>query len=164
MAMRKKVPGRFGFTLLEMILAIAILGTTLAILAQIADTGVDAAREARAMANARMVCQSKLNELLLNIDAGQSPTAIVDAPAESFDSSTTDSFIYSVEITPGQMDGLMAARVTVTAFGGDGSEKLAVFALDRWFIDPTMGLVEAEAEELAAREEIANGTSAEGTL
>jgi hypothetical protein len=45
----------------------------------------------------------------------------------------------------------------VQARGGDGSEKLAIFAVDRWIIDPALGLEEAEAEEEAAREEIANG-------
>ena len=148
---------RTAFSLLEMILALAILGSSLAILAQIASTGVDAAREARALTTARMICQNKLSELLLNIEAGQTPTVIIEAPAESFDSASTETFLYSVEITPGQMDGLLSLRVTVQARGGDGTEKLAIYALDRWVIDPALGLLEAEAEEEAAREEIANG-------
>mgnify|MGYP001557105615 FL=1 len=148
---------RKAFSLLEMILALAILGSSLAILAQIASSGVDAAREARALVTARMICQNKLSELLLNIEAGQTPTAIVEAPAESFDSASTETFLYSVEITPGQLDGLLSLRVTVEARGGDGTEKLAIFALDRWIIDPALMLEEAEAEEEAAREEIANG-------
>lgn len=149
--------GRTGFSLLEMILALAILGSSLAILAQIASTGVDAAREARALATARMICQSKLNEQLLNIESGLSPATIIEAPTESFDSASTETYVYSVEIMPGQIDGLLSLRVTVLARAGDGTEQLAGYALDRWVIDPAMGLEEAEAEEAAAREEIASG-------
>ncbi len=148
---------RVGFSLLEMILALAILGSSLAVLAQIAGTGVSAAREARALVTARMICQSKLNEQLLNLQAGQSPTTIVEAPAESFDSASTETYVYTVEVMPGQLDGLLSLRVTVIARAGDGTEQLAAFALDRWVIDPALGLEEAEAEEEAAREEIANG-------
>lgn len=149
--------GRRGFSLLEMLLALAILGSSLAILAQIAGTGVAAAREARALSTARMICQTKLAEALLNIEAGQSPTSVIEAPAESFDSAATETYVYSVEVTPGQLDGLLSLRVSVIARAGDGTEQLAAYALDRWVIDPALGLEEAELEEEAAREEIANG-------
>ncbi|MEO1617053.1 MAG: type II secretion system protein [Planctomycetota bacterium] len=141
---------RGAFSLLEMILALAILGTSLAVLAQIARTGVDAAREARALATARIICQNKLNELLLNVQAGQAPTTMIDVAADSFDSESSESYLYSVEVMPGQMDGLMTVRLTVKAMAGDGTEQLAIFALDRWYIDPALGLEEAELEEEAA--------------
>lgn len=146
-----------AFSLLEMILALAIMGTSLAILAQIADTGVDAAREARALSNARMICQSKLSEQLLNMQSGMTPVAVVDAQTEPFDSGTMETYTYSVEVLPGQLNGLLSLRVTVKAYSGDGSEVLATYALDRWVIDPALGLEEAEMEEEAAREELAGG-------
>ena len=151
---------RGGFTLLEMILALAILGSSLAILAQIADTGVDAAREARAISTARMICQNKLNEQLLNIQSGMSPAAIVDAQVESFDSESMETFTYSLEVSQGQMQGLLSLRVTVKAFAGDGETVLATYALDRWVIDPTLGLEQAEMEEEAARQEATGGGEA----
>lgn len=140
-----------------MVLALAILGASLSILSQIASTGVDAAREARALGTARMICQTKLTETLLNIDAGQSPTTVIEAPTESFDSDSSETFVYSVEVLPGQLDGLLSLRVTVIARAGDGTEQLAAYALDRWVIDPALGLAEAELEEELAREEIATG-------
>jgi type II secretory pathway pseudopilin PulG len=142
-----------------MVLALAILGTSLSILAQIASTGVDAAREARALASARLICQNKLSELLLNMEAGQTPTTIVEAEAEPFDSASTESFVYTVEILPAPLDGLLAVRVTVKALAGDGTEQLAVYSLDRWVIDPALGLEELEMEEQAAREAMAGGES-----
>ncbi|MCO8121980.1 type II secretion system GspH family protein [Stieleria sp. TO1_6] len=146
-----------GFSLLEMLLALAILGTSLAMLAQIAESGVSAAREARALASARMICQGKLSDLLLNVAGGQTPATIIDAPAEAFDSETTETYQYSTEVMQGQLDGMLSVRVTVKVFAGDGGTPLATYALDRWVIDPTLGLEAAEAEEAAAREEIASG-------
>lgn len=137
-----------------MVLALTILGASLAILAQIADTGSDAAREARALVSCRMICQTKLNEELLNITYGQSPAIVVDAPVEPFDSQSTETYLYSLEIANGQLDGLLALRATVRAMGGDGTESIASCVLDRWVIDPLLGLEEAEAEEEAARAEL----------
>jgi len=150
--------GAAGFSLLEMVLALAILGMSLSILAQIASTGTAAAREARALATARIICQAKLNELLLDTAAGQAPTAVVDAPVESFANTSTETFTHSVQVQPGQLDGLLSVRVTVTALSGDGTTPLARYALDRWVIDPALGLAEAEAEELAMRDELTGGT------
>ena len=146
---------RSGFSMLEMLLALAILGTSLAVLAQLADVGTSAAREARALAMARLACQTKLSELLLNSTTmGQSPTAVVDAPVDSFDSQSTLSFTYSVEVMPAPLDGMLAVRLSVKALGGN-DEVLATYALERWMIDPALGLEELEMEEEAAREEIA---------
>lgn len=153
-AARNQVVSRHGFSMLEMLLALAILGASLAILAQLADVGTSAAREARALALSRVVCQTKLSELLLNVTAGQTPAPIVGAPVEAFDSQSTLAFTYNVEINPSPLDGMLAIRVTVQAYGGN-DEVLATYALDRWLIDPALALEELEAEEKAAREEIA---------
>ncbi len=152
---------RSAFSLLEMVLALAILGASLAILSQIARTGVDAAREARALSTARMICQMKLNELLLNIESGITPSTVLEPPTESFDSASTEEYVYSIEVSPGQLDGLLSLRVIVIARAGDGTEQLASYAIDRWVIDPALALEEAEAEEEAMREEIANGGAGE---
>ena len=148
---------RNAFSLLEMVLALTILGRFSLHSRPDRRHGTDAAREARALVSCRMICQSKLNEELLNIVYGQTPTTIIDAPAEPFDSQSTETFTYSLEVGNGQLEGLLALRVSVKALGNNGSEQIAIYALDRWVIDPAIGLEEAEAEEEAAREEIANG-------
>jgi len=51
---------RSGFSLLEILLALSILGGSLAVLSQIAEIGTSAAREARELSVCRMLCQSKL--------------------------------------------------------------------------------------------------------
>ncbi|TWU07685.1 prepilin-type N-terminal cleavage/methylation domain-containing protein [Stieleria varia] len=158
---RSTISHRSGFSMLEMLLALAILGTSLALLAQLADTGTEAAREARALAMSRVLCQTKLSELLLNSEAGQTPTPVVDSPVEAFDSESLTTYTYSVDIAQAPLAGMLAIRVTVRASVPNEDLPLATYVLDRWMIDPALGLVEAEMEEKAAREEIAAAASGE---
>jgi len=155
---RRHTTNRTGFSLLEILLALAILGGSLAILSSIASTGVSSAREARDLTVARLLCQSKLSELLLDSTvAGIAPQAVPLTPLESFDSESTTPFFYSVDVQPGQLDGLLVIRVVVVAENADGGPPIAQYSLVRWMIDPTLGLEEAEAEEKAALEEAAAG-------
>jgi prepilin-type N-terminal cleavage/methylation domain-containing protein len=146
---------RGGFSLLEILLALAILGGSLAILSRIVDTGISAAREARDLSIARMICQAKLSEVLLNSTAGFTPQTQPPMPVDSFDSQSTTPFEFSVEVQPGQLGGILLIRVVVEAQNPDGGEPLARYSLVRWMIDPALGLEELEAEEEAAREEAA---------
>ncbi|MEM9644226.1 MAG: type II secretion system protein [Planctomycetota bacterium] len=149
---------RLGISLLELILAIAILGGSFAVLAQIAGTGTDAASEARDLSVARLLAQRKMSELLL--DRYVTPVSVPESPVEVFDSASLVSYTYSVQVQPGQLDGLLAIRVTVKSESSDGTVPSATYTLDRWMIDPAMGLEEAELEAEAAREEAASGTEA----
>lgn len=148
---------RGGFSLLEMLLALTILGGSLAVLSQIADTGVSSAREARGLSAARMLAQSKLSELLLDSMSGVAPQSVMTTPLEPFETNSTDPWVYSVDVQPGQLDGLLVVRVTVEAINPDGGPSLANYSLVRWMIDPALGLEEAELEEELLKEEAAAG-------
>lgn len=137
-----------GFSLLEILLALAILGGSLAVLGQIAQTGTDAAREARDLALSRILCQTKLNELLLE---GTMPQSIPSTPVASSDSQSTTPFSYSVDVQTAPLEGLLVVRVAVEAGNPDGGPALARYSLTRWMVDPTLGLEELEAEEKAAK-------------
>ena len=54
---------RGGFSLLEVILALAILIGILAVLSELVGLGVRNARVARAMTQAQLLCESKLAEI-----------------------------------------------------------------------------------------------------
>jgi general secretion pathway protein I len=140
---------RQAFSLLEILLALAILGGALTVLSQIASTGVDAAREARDLVMARMICQAKLSELLI---ATTVPQSVASLPVQSIDSGSVTDFVYSVEIQPGQLDGLLVVHVQVDAVNPNGGAPLVSYALYRWMVDPSLDLEGAEAEELAALE------------
>ena len=151
---------RRGFSLLEILLALAILGGSLALLSRIAETGTTAAREARELSVARILCQTKLAELLLDSAGGVSPQSVASTPMEAFDSHSTTPFYYSVDVQPAPLDGLLAIRVTVEALDPDGGPSIARYSLVRWMVDPALGLEEAELEEELMKEEAA--AAAEG--
>ncbi len=142
---------RSGFSLLEILLALAIMGGSLAILSRIVETGTSAAIESRSLAQARLVCQSKLSEVLLDAASGIDPQAEMDVPIASFDSSSTTPLNYSVEVAQGTMEGILVVRVSVTVQTPDGKGTLANYSLSRWIVDSSLGLEQAEADEKAAR-------------
>jgi len=151
---------RSGFSLLEILLALAILGGSLALLSRIVETGTSAAREARDLSVARILCQTKLSELLLDSMTGISPQSVPLGPLESFDSQSTTPFSYSVEVQPAPLDGLLVIRVVVEAGDPNGGPPLARYSLTRWMVDPALGLEEAEAEEELLKEEAAAASEA----
>lgn len=146
---------RRGFSLLEILLALAILGGSLAMLSRIVETGTSAAREARDLSHARILCQTKLSELLLDSISGMTPQSVPLGPLESFDSQSNTTFLYSIDVQPAPLDGLLAIRVLVEAQDPNGGPPLARYALTRWMVDPALGLEEAEAEEEALKQEAA---------
>jgi prepilin-type N-terminal cleavage/methylation domain-containing protein len=141
---------RDGFSLLEIMLSLAILGGSLAVLSRIMDTGVSAAIESRSLAQARLACQAKLSEVLMDAGSGIQPQTVISVPMESFDSSSTSPMYYSVEVAPASIDGLLAIRVSVEVQNGAGTASIASYSLTRWAVDPALGLEQAEAEEQAA--------------
>lgn len=140
---------RAGFTLFEILLSLAILGAAMAALGQIASTGTDASREARDLAIARIICQTKLAEILLNPTI--TPTSISSAPVDSFDAQSLSIFTCSVEVQPAPMSGMLAIRVSVQSHSTDGGQALVTYSIDRWMIDPSLGLEQLEADEEAAK-------------
>nr|WP_233215051.1 type II secretion system protein [Rhodopirellula bahusiensis] len=151
---------RCGFSLLEMMLSLAILGVSLGILAQIAGTGTDAAREARDLSQARLIASSKMSELLVSASTGMSPAASPATPVEAMDTDATTMFQVQVDVVPAPMEGMLAVRVSVEALDPDGGPALATYSLTRWMIDPLLGLQELAEEEAALREEEASAESA----
>ena len=151
-----------GFSLLELLLALAILGGSLAILSRIVETGTSAAIESRSLAQARLVCQAKLSEILLDAASGIDPQTILTVPVDSFDSSSTTPLNYSIEVAQGPMDGIMIVRVSVAVQTPDGKASLANYSLSRWIIDSSLGLEQAEADEKAAQEESEEAMPGEG--
>lgn len=142
---------RPGVTLLEIILAIAILGASLAALSTVVMTGADAAAEARDLAVAQMLCQQQLAQVLLNTNV--SPIPFSDAAIEPPDPSMVAAA--TLDVQPAPLNGMLWLRMTVTIAAADGSSRPTEFSLSRWMIDPALGLEQLEAQEKAAAEEAA---------
>jgi Tfp pilus assembly protein PilV len=141
---------RQGISLLEVILAIGIMGAAMAALSSVVMNGAGAAIDARSRAMAQMLCEQQMAQLLIS---NIMPTAVSEQPLQSPDPYLT--YTLSTQIQPAPLNGLLAVQVSVTGTAVDGSQEPLTVSLVRWMIDPNLGLEQAEADEKAAAEEAA---------
>lgn len=121
---------RTGLSLLEVLLALAILGGTLAIIGELIRVGGRNAEQARDVTTAQIHCES----LMAQVSSGLLPAqTTVDVPIN--DPNSPDEWLYSIVTQPVDQNGLLAVQVTVTQ-----NPQLYVrpvsFAALRWMIDP----------------------------
>jgi general secretion pathway protein I len=142
---------RRGLSLLEVILAIAILGGALATIGQLIRIGSRNAAAARDLTLAQIHCESTLNE----VAAGAIPLAAAsDVPLDEY-----GEWLYTVESAPIDDGGLIELRVTVHQ-SPDAAARPVSYTLTRWMIDPAVE--EAAAAEAAAMKEQAAAAAAQG--
>jgi prepilin-type N-terminal cleavage/methylation domain-containing protein len=146
---RTKHSARRGLSLLEVILAIAILGGSLATIGHLVRMGSRSATSAHELNTAQIICQSKMAE----ITAGAVPPEAVGLTPYEFD----PQWQYMVELVPvDTMPGLIAVRVSAQENLPARSEPVA-FTLVRWMQDPSLNMEEQndaykEAAALAEEE------------
>ena len=149
---RKKIrrsAARAGLSLLEVILAIAILGGSIAVIGELVRLGARQAEEARELTIAQLLCESKLEEIAAGVIA---PEAVGDVP---FD--LDPRWSYSIEI--GSLDNPDLLQVTVMAQQVDGSREIPLYySLTRWILDPNLEL------ELSALDAMSTGSSSSSSV
>jgi prepilin-type N-terminal cleavage/methylation domain-containing protein len=125
-----------GFSLLEVILALAVLGGAVVVLGEVNRLSLKNAAAARDLSQAQILCESKLTEIVTGIT---SPTTAVDKA--SFDSTTEalaaddPHWVYSIDSQTPNEPGLIAVRVTVTK-NLPAAQNPVSFSLVRWMADP----------------------------
>ncbi len=143
-----------GISLMEVILAIGILGASLAALSSVVMNGANASLDARDRAVAQMQCEQQMAQVLI---ANIHPLPVIDQPIPSLDPSTQ--LLLNVQSTMAPLNGLLVVKVSVSAGPTDLSRTPVTVSLMRWMIDPNLGLEQAEADEKAAEEEAAAAAS-----
>ncbi len=133
---------RDGFSLLEVILALAILTGAIAVLGELARLGLHNARHARDISIAQLLCQSKLAEITAQITA---PDPISKAPFDLVSDPDEPAWVYSIELAPLDEVGLVAVRVTVEQDSPEAKRPVQV-ALVRWIVDPGIEMSDPTAE------------------
>lgn len=131
---------RRGLSLMEVILAIAILGGALAVIGELIRIGARNAATARDLTTAQLYCESKLAELSAGIE---DPTAGGEGTLDEF-----GEWQYTVTSEPLDIEGLLAVTVTVQQ-SPDVISRPVSFSLTRWIIDPAV-VEAAEAADAAA--------------
>src|SRR5687767_3204208 len=121
---------RRAFTLLEVILAVAVLAVSLAALGEVLRRGEDNAQESRDLTAAQLVAASKFAELT---SGAVMLSPIASAPVPEIISRIP--WVYSVESTPTPELGLVAVRVTVSQDPAQIANPIR-YSLVRWMPDP----------------------------
>jgi len=144
-----KQTNRSGLTLLEVMIALAILGTSLAAIGELIRIGADAADRATELTTAQFFCDSKLAEIKSGVLPADSVGPI---PFEIFE--TEEPWEYMVLVDSVDDQGLLLVEVTVSQLREDGRPP-AMVTLTTWMIDPTMDSEADALESEAAAEDAA---------
>lgn len=140
-------------SLLEVILAMAILAGAVAALGELIRVGIDHARSARLLTEAQLLCESKLAELTSGIEPVQAismvpiNSAVVDLEAEN-ELISESPWVCSIELaTVDQQTGVVAVRVTVSQDPQQFIRPVS-FSLVRWMPDTGIDIpMEEETEQ-----------------
>jgi prepilin-type N-terminal cleavage/methylation domain-containing protein len=129
-----KARRRSAFTLLEVILALAILSGSLVVLGEICRIAVTNARQARDLARAQLLAESKMAELESQITPTAAADGLFDAENESLDPSEPG-WRYSIKTNSTSTTGLLSVEITVTRDLPE-AQRPAKFTLVQWLPDP----------------------------
>jgi type II secretion system protein I len=126
---------RAGLSLLEVILTLAILAMSVALLSQVTRQAADNGLMAQRLATAQMLCESKMSEVL----AGAIPltsgtwTEITDMPQRG-------TWYYQMQTTTTERPNMVGVRLSVTDQPESTTGNPELFHIVRWMIDPNLGL------------------------
>jgi hypothetical protein len=132
-------------------LALSILGVSTAILSQILQIGTDNGLRARRITQAQMLCESKMNEVVLGSVSTQSttwaPITVGVANAEWF---------FLVETIAAEQPSLIGVVVSVSDAQSISENRPPLARLVQWIIDPSLGMDSKSTSDPAA-----SGTSSD---
>ncbi len=134
---------RRALSLLEVVLAIAILGGSMVVIGQLINIGHNAAIDARDLTEAQILCDAKVSEISAGIIPASSVqgASIAEAPG----------WTYSFTIEPAGLDGLLKIDCTVSQ---DSTFSFPVtYRLVRWIPDPDYEAELKDLDELEAAEQ-----------
>ncbi len=144
-------PHRTGFSLLEVLVATAILMGAAGVLFHLAGIGAGHATGAQKLADAQWSCRTKMDEITAGVVRAE---RVRDRPLRN-----RPGWVYSVEIEPINRPnvpaGMALLRVTVAERSAVDNDRFAVqFSLNRWIRDPDLEdgdvfAAEAPADDLA---------------
>ena len=143
--------GRRGFTLLEVILSLAILTSAIAVLGELARIGLNNADYTHKLTKAQLLCEGKVAEITSGITL---PDPVTGVSFESEMSDETSSMIdpdeaawlYSIESDLIDENGLL--QITVTVYQDLPAQKRPVTcSLVRWMVDSSLTGTEEDASD-----------------
>jgi prepilin-type N-terminal cleavage/methylation domain-containing protein len=155
---KRRLGDRGGLTLLEVMLALAILGVCMAALGGLIHVGAVSASRARDEAKAQILCETTMAEVAAGILPAQ-PIGPVPYELET-------EWAYTITIMPIQQQELTAVSVRVEQLNTAGQDildpYLASFELVRWIAQP-QAIVEETTEESSESTDSQQGSSGQSS-
>ncbi|NLF73364.1 MAG: prepilin-type N-terminal cleavage/methylation domain-containing protein [Candidatus Anammoximicrobium sp.] len=145
---------RSGLSLLEVILAVAILGGCLAVTGELVRLGVRNAEEARELTRAQLLCEGKMEEIAAGVAAVESASMV---PFE-----TDPDWTYTVDVSPLDAQQLTLVRVTVQQLDSERSYPLT-FTLSRWILNPASTTGETSTPTTTEGQTATSGASSDAS-
>jgi type II secretion system protein I len=138
---------RRGVSLLEIILALALLAGAVAVLSELSRGGLDNAGRALDMTQAELLCESKLAEVVAGILPAESQQGTCETEADP----SLAEWIYTIDVAEAAQTGLLELRVTVSQ-DPTIEPRPVECTLVRWILDPDAVSTAATGEASAATE------------
>jgi type II secretory pathway pseudopilin PulG len=126
---------RRGISLLEVVLALSILATSAALLAQITRRATNNALMAQRIASAQLICEGTMSEILV----GAIPMQATDwTPVDG--NFARGSWYYKLETVVAERPNMIGLRLAITDIIDSPEGTKELFYVVRWVIDPSLGL------------------------
>ena len=132
-----------AFTLMEVIIALAVMGMSMAAIGTLVQIGGQNALQARLLTTAQFLAESKLSEVKAGI---LSPTATGPLPFPTTE--TMEPFQYTIRSQSIDSQGmLLAVEILVEYLPADGGRPIQ-HSVTTWMIDPAVELAPESNEQL----------------
>lgn len=148
-----------GLTLLEVILALAILGVSLAILSQAMHLAAENGLRAEKLNAAQMICDSKMAEVVSGLVSLQTATSYQPVTLSFSDTQ----WYYMIMQTPNTQTKMVRIEVIVTDDPQRTAERPIDVSMVRWIIDPTLGLDTLPTQNQTGTGSTSTGSTSGGT-
>ena len=143
---------------MEVVLAIAILGGSMAVIGQLLRLGSRNAAMARDLTLAQLYCETKVNEILIGTIV---PEAISDVELD--ETSAKGEWLYKIDVLGTETPGVIAVNVTVGQNPNIITRPVS-FSISRLMVEPQM-VQELAAQDTALKQAFADAkTAAEGEM
>lgn len=149
---------RRGMSLLEVVLALAILAMSAAILASIARTATDNGLIAHRLATAQILAESKMAEVV----TGAIPLQGAVGWMPITDTVPSGVWYYQLQTEAMTRKDMVGIRLSVTDQAGVDENK-EIFYIVRWMIDPNLGLDTMPTQASSTGTSSGSGTGGTGT-
>ena len=130
------MPARRALSLLEVILALAILGVACTFMAQAMRLATDNAMAAQRQAQAELAAESVLSQVVAGIIPMEPSSAWVPVGT----SSSTSNWSYMIGQVNCEVENMVGVQIMVKDMSNQDTTTPADLSVIRWMIDPALGL------------------------